>query len=197
MDTGDFFQQLTQQSQILGLFAFFGLMLVLLVGALLAVRVRRMVNVDKPSQAPKPFTSPLNMGALASMFSGGGSTPPAGTANADADMPDLDMLLSTPAAAPTNPPPATAAPVNPAQPVPPRQPGIVDIRMADGRQVEAAEMLIISRDRNSDNLVVQIGELAYDGTEVSVDPDFRRRFVKIMRELADIAPALRDRKSVV
>lgn len=100
------------------------------------------------------------------------------TYNASAAMPDLDMLLATPT--PTRETPSEST----------RQPGVVNIQMADGRFVEATEMLIIARDRHSDNLLVQIGNSAYDGTEGGVDPEFRRRFVKLMRELSEVAPTL-------
>jgi hypothetical protein len=170
----DFIDQLQGQSQITGIFVLFGVLFFMTFGLYFIIRVRSLINRNKPKTEPQQdrliqgFSNFLN-----------GITKPKPTAPQASDnttaMPDLDMLLSMPE-----------------QPTPdvPRQQGIVNIKMADGRMVEAAEMLIISRDRISDNLIVQIGELAYDGTETHIDANYQRKFIKLMRELGDIAAVL-------
>ncbi|MEO1441064.1 MAG: hypothetical protein AAFV33_11715 [Chloroflexota bacterium] len=184
----DFFNQLQGQRQIVGIFVLFGVMFFMTFGLYFIIQARKVMNRNKPDdqQPPQPdiitklmdWIKNQSGGSPAMRGSGGGPS------TVDAAMPDLDMLLSTAetAAASSGPSPS-GAPV-------PRQPGVVNISMADGRVVEAAEMLIIARDRVTDNLVVQIGELAYDGTESNVDVSYQRRFNKLMRELGDIAPVL-------
>jgi hypothetical protein len=166
-----------------------GVLLVLTIVALVGLRVWRATQQNQPAATKRNSGGGFSFGQSgffgSSGFGGGGGydSSPSNSASSD-DMPDLDMLLGgapSPAATGSAPP----------EPAFLRQPGIVNIRMSsDGRVVEAAEMLIIARDRVSDNLIVQIGENAYDGTEGGVDGEFRRRFVKIMRELSDIAPEL-------
>lgn len=195
----DFMQQIP--AGIINIFILLGVLLVFTVVALVYVRVRRANQQSKPPSG--------NGGGISFNFSGfgGGGTSnpqqpaptphstPTPSGGASGDMPDLDMLLGGVPTAPNPAPTPSPAPTPPADPIAEpsflQQPGVLNVRMsADGRVVEATEMLVIARDRVSDNLIVQIGDNAYDGTEGGVDPDFRRRFVKIMRELSDIAPEL-------
>ncbi|MEM6528079.1 MAG: hypothetical protein AAF653_07270 [Chloroflexota bacterium] len=188
----DFFQQLQGQGQIVGIFILFGVMFFMTFGLYFILQARKIMRKNNPdSQQPRPDAISQLMDWINNLSSNNatsGSTS-GQSITADTAMPDLDMLLATSAPAPAvSPQPARAA--APVEPVAPRQHGIVTITMADGRMVEAAEMLVIARDRTTDNLVVQIGELAYDGTENSVDATYQRKFKKLMRELADIAPVL-------
>lgn len=99
----------------------------------------------------------------------------------DDGMPDLDTLLAM-----TEPPaPPVAAPANGV-----RGPGLVTVQMSSGGVVEAAEVLILARDRATNRLIVQIGDHAYSGAEAQIDPEFRRQFVALMKELSGIAPQL-------
>ncbi len=160
----DFFAQLQAQSQILSLFVLFAILMLMTVLGFILLRLIRARRAAEQANASTAVTG-------------------TGVSAMNAAMPDLEMLLSTPEPMPPASTFESSANIL-------RQPGIVNVRMADGRVVEAAEMLIIARDRRNDNLLVQIGDYAYDGTEGGVDPEFRRRFVKVMRELSDIAPAL-------
>lgn len=186
----DFMQQIP--SGIINIFVLLGVLLVLTIIALVGLRVWRATQQNQPTATKRDSGGGFNFSQSGfrggSGFGGGGGydLSPSNSASSD-DMPDLDMLLGgAPASGST-----AAMGSAPPEPAFLRQPGIVNIRMSsDGRVVEAAEMLIIARDRVSDNLIVQIGENAYDGTEGGVDGEFRRRFVKIMRELSDIAPEL-------
>lgn len=99
------------------------------------------------------------------------------------DEPDLDMLLAMTEPEAASPP--VAQPANTT-----RQPGFVTMQMASGVAVEAAEVLILARDRATNRLIVQIGDHAYSGAEPQIDPAFRREFVGLMKELSSIAPQL-------
>ncbi len=160
----DFISQLRTQGPILGIFVLLVILVIVTFTIIIAIRVRRIAQNFRGNRE-----------------GGGGNAAPSNPGGGAADMPDLNMLLGNaqPAAQSTTAEPAFL-----------RQPSIVNIQMSDGRMVEAAEMLIISRERLSDNLVVQIGEYAYDGTEGGVSPEFKRRFVKLMREVSEMAPAL-------
>lgn len=177
----DFFQQIQGQSSILALIRLFAVLLAFTVVAMIYVRVRRGRIGKQPNTTSGFSLGASLLGFLSQSAANSTLSTPSTSQVGGGDMPDLNMLLSTDPAGNT-----AAVP----QQNYTRQPGVISIQMSDGRQVEAAEMIIISRDRVSDNLVVQIGEYAYDGTEDGVHPDFRRRFVKLMREVSDIAPAL-------
>ncbi len=119
-------------------------------------------------------------------IAGGGGLPPnqppsAAFTTPTTDIPDIDTLL------------AMTDPVKTASPTPAtntRQAGLVNIRLASGEVVEGAEMLILLRERQTNRLVVQIGDEAYTGTEDRINPEFRRRFVTLMKELSGVAPQL-------
>jgi len=159
--------------------------IMLIIGYVLAKR-REFRKKNEATQQPQ---APVNAASTPTF------NPPGPTANAQTSadgMPDLDMLLAM-----TEPPPAAAPPTA----TPPvathnanananRQPGIVTVQMANGASVEAAEVLILVRDRATNRLVVQIGEQAYSGAEAEIDPAFRRQFVGLMKELSAIAPKL-------
>jgi hypothetical protein len=101
-------------------------------------------------------------------------------------MPDLDTLLAmTEPTAAASPPPSS-----PNGSPPNRQPGIINVQLTSGEQVEAVEMMILSRDRATQNLVVQIGDHAYTGAESDIDMAFKRQFASLIKELSGIAPAL-------
>lgn len=104
----------------------------------------------------------------------------------DDDIPDLDMLLEM-TDTPEPPPPP---PVADAAPVSIRQTGLVTVKLASGATVDAAEVLIILRDRQHDRLIVQIGDEAYVGNETTIPTEFRQTFTKTMKELSHIAPVI-------
>ena len=176
----DFIQQVPPS--IINLLVFLALGLILTTIALVFIRVRRGQMKNNPNSR---FFG--NFDPMASLRGNTDSTNRSPSpATSGSDLPDLDMLLGNAVA----PAPASNNSVMASAAAPHRQPGIVDIRMSDGHTVEAAEMLVLARDRRTDNLIVQIGEQAYDGTEEGVSADFKRKFVKLMRELSDIAPTL-------
>ncbi len=113
-------------------------------------------------------------------------------ASSSHDMPDLNLLVHTPA-----PPPAVA----PIPAVPPPAPvasapirsarkGTFTVTPKDGSSTEAVEVLTILRDVVDGKLIVQMGEKAYNN--VNNDAEFKERFGKLMREvgqmLGKIAP---------
>lgn len=93
------------------------------------------------------------------------------------DMPDLDLLVNT------------AGLVQPAAPVaatPTRavRKGTFVVAVNDGDATEAVEVMVILRDLVDGKLIVQMGDKAYQS--VNNDADFKDRFNKIMRELAQV-----------
>jgi hypothetical protein len=94
------------------------------------------------------------------------------------DMPDLDILVNTaglsqPIPAASQPPPARAA-----------RKGTFVVAVNDGDATEAVEIMTILRDVVDGRLIVQMGDKAYQS--VNNDPDFKERFNKVMRELAQV-----------
>ena len=102
------------------------------------------------------------------------------------DLPDLDLLIGAepspgiplPAASPM--PVASAAP----QISPARKSGTYWLALSDGRRVEAADVLTISRDLADGALIVQIGAQAYGHAADITDAEARRRLKGALRELA-------------
>lgn len=190
---GDFLSQIPPQ-----IIALFGVMLIMLIATVILIALVRSRQAGRPAANRQPTASGgrFNLGSsVANMLdrsassarTAGTSTPPVspGASAADDDLPDLDMLLQMTAPKPD------PAPAHDAAPIPdevPRQPGIANVRLTNGTVVEAVEMLIISRERQSDRLIVQIGEYAYTGTESDIHPDFRKQFVRTMKDLSPLAP---------
>ncbi len=97
---------------------------------------------------------------------------------ASGDLPDLDLLLASPE-------PLASESV--------RRVGTNRLRLADGRSVEAVEVLTISRDLTEGTLVIEIGGDAYGSAAEIDDADVRRRFVATVRDLARQARELDSR----
>jgi hypothetical protein len=91
------------------------------------------------------------------------------------DMPDLDLLVNT--AGMTQP----AAPPTPTRTV---RKGTFVVAVNDGDATEAVEVMVILRDLVDGKLIVQMGDKAYQS--VNNDADFKDRFNKVMRELAQV-----------
>jgi hypothetical protein len=165
----DFLQQLPPA--VLGIFWLFGILLVISIGVILIVRYRGafMPQTTAPAAKNKPAPAPKS--------------------SATGDMPDMSVLLGIDAAPNVTSPSVAAEPMEVAGEVP-RQAGIVRVKLTNGKTLEAAELLVMLRDRKTDELIVQIGDLAYTGAEANIDAEYSRRFVRLMRELREIAPQL-------
>lgn len=99
---------------------------------------------------------------------------------ADADLPDLNMLVDTATLAS----PPLSEPVPAAAPLRPAQPSVQPLRLSDGAAVQAVEVLRVLRDITSGGLVLQMGDRAY--RTLAQDDAFRADFLKIMRELSPL-----------
>lgn len=107
------------------------------------------------------------------------------TASSSTDMPDLNMLMSTPAA-PKPAPVAKPTPPPAPTPTPQRQArkGTFAITPKDSSQTEAVEVLTLLRDVMDGSLIVQMGDKAYQN--VNNDPEFKEKFNRLMRELGQL-----------
>ena len=108
------------------------------------------------------------------------------------DMPDLNLLVHTPAPPPTPAPvmvkPAAAttqpAVVSPPAPIRSARKGTFTITPKDGSSTEAVEVLTILRDVVDGKLLVQMGETTYNN--VNSNAEFKERFNKLMREVGQM-----------
>jgi hypothetical protein len=92
----------------------------------------------------------------------------------DADLPALDMLLDTSSL-------LTESPARQART------GTFSLSLADGGTVDAVEVMTVMRDVVNGNLIVQMSDKAYQSLAESGDGDSRDRFMKVMRELSQLA----------
>jgi len=94
------------------------------------------------------------------------------------DMPDLDLLVeASPTAStsiPTAPPPQRSV-----------RKGTSMVAVSDGDATEAVEVMTILRDVVDGRLLVQMGDKTL--LNVNNDPEFKERFMRIMRELGQVA----------
>jgi hypothetical protein len=100
-----------------------------------------------------------------------------GTSSMDStpgDLPDLDDLLN-PASLPTESAPK------------PARSGMFTVKLADGEEVEVAEVLTVLRDVAEGGLIIQIGGKAYRNPPALADADFKRRFNSTLRDLSQSA----------
>lgn len=109
------------------------------------------------------------------------------------EMPDLNLLVHTPAPPPAPEPVAVAkaaspAPLmsTPAAPAPMRsaRKGTFTITPKDGSSTEAVEVMTILRDVMDGTLLIQMGESTYQN--VHSNPEFKERFSKLMREVGQM-----------
>jgi hypothetical protein len=121
---------------------------------------------SKKAQAGVPTAGPAAM-----------PTPAYSTEPDMGDLPDLDMLVDTSALIAD-------------KPVPRSRSGTYTLNMTDGGSAEAVEVLTVLRDVVDGKLIVQIGEKAYRGLAESGDAESKDRFIKVMRELAQIASSV-------
>ncbi len=150
-----------------GMMCFFGILLIITVALLFYVRQRKAA---KERQAAA-------------------SVPGYATIASEHDMPDLALLVHAPPApiqeavplASLVPPPAPTAPA----PVRPARKGTFTIRTQDGAASEAVEVMSVLRDVVDGQLIVQMGDKAYQN--IASSPEAKDRFNKIMRELGQIA----------
>lgn len=92
------------------------------------------------------------------------------------DFPDLDDLLNPAALSPASVPvPRTT------------RGGMFSVRLADGDEVEVAEVLTVLRDVADGGLIIQIGDKAYRNPPALADAEFKRRFNSTLRDLSQSA----------
>lgn len=159
---GSDFSSFMQQpfvSGILSLMCLFVLLLVGVIVALVYVR-RRKARIQAEQAAPVTFDQTGH------------------------DMPDLGMLVETP------PAPVIATPSMPvaqpiAAPARPTRKGTAVIAVNDGDASEAVEVMSILRDVMDGRLLVQMGDKTFQN--INNDAEFKERFNKLMRELAQVA----------
>lgn len=142
---------------VLGMVCVFGFLLIAVVATLVYVR-RRKAQQQQPIMAAPSF---------------------AGDMGSSHDMPDLDLLLNT--AGMAQPPAPAVAASTPTRSV---RKGTFVVAVNDGDATEAVEVMVILRDLVDGKLIVQMGDKAYQS--VNSDADFKDRFNKIMRELAQV-----------
>ncbi len=96
------------------------------------------------------------------------------------DMPDLNLLVES-----RTPSPVAASSVSPAAPPRTARKGTSMVAVNDGDATEAAEVMTILRDVVDGRLLVQMGEKTL--LNVNNDAEFKERFMRIMRELGQVA----------
>jgi hypothetical protein len=136
-----------------------GILLVVVMSYIVAARARRT-----KAQTPQP---PAYAGA-----------PTAAGLPQTGDLPDLDMLVDISSMREDTPSPAAAPPPPPR----PARKGTHTITTSDDGEAEAVEVMVIMRDVVDGRLVVQMGDKLYKN--VHTDADFKDKFTKLMRELA-------------
>lgn len=94
--------------------------------------------------------------------------------------PDMDLLLDVDQPAPDT---SEAAPPVAPTPAPARRAGTYYVELADGRTVEAADLLTVARDLADGSLIIHIGDRAYNHINQVTDPDVRRRLLSALRQL--------------
>lgn len=143
-----------------GLMCFLGVLLVIMIGVVVYLRQRR-ARQAQVSAAPILAAS-------------------------EHDMPDLNLLVSTPSA-PQRPEPMVAkADPSAAPPAPPRaaRKGTFTLTPQDGGATEAVEVLTVLRDVLDGHLIIQMGDKAYQ--DVNKNAEFNQRFSRILRELGQM-----------
>ncbi len=104
------------------------------------------------------------------------SPQPAAIPNDDnaSHLPALDMLLDTSSLLAETPTRQSRA-------------GTFTLNVVEGENVDAVEVMSVLRDVVNGTLIVQINDKAYKNLADSGDTEFRDRFIKVMRELSQIA----------
>jgi hypothetical protein len=154
---------------VFSMMCFFGILLVVVIVGIVIARQRRAQRRTQEA-APAPSYYGADMSGM--------------------DMPDLDSLVSVPTAPAVKP---AAAPVQAAvmpQAAPPARAarkGTFTVTLSDGPATEAVEVMSILRDVVDGTLIVQMGDRTYQN--INSDTDFKERFNKIMRELAQVVKA--------
>ncbi|MCA0455861.1 MAG: hypothetical protein LCI00_17930 [Chloroflexi bacterium] len=170
--SSDFSEFLSQPfiSGILSLMCFVTLLLIATIAGIVYMRRRKaqqnLVVVPPPSFVGESAYSTANM-----------------------DMPDLNLLMHTPAAAPKPAPvvrsaPPPPVPVSAPAPQRPARKGTFAVTPRDASATEAVEVLSLLRDVVDGSLIVQMGDKAYQN--VNSDPEFKDKFNRLMRELGQL-----------
>ncbi len=157
---GDLLRQLP--TGIILMFCGSGLLLLLVVGYLIAVRNRRAAKAVPPLAVTPPMSDDL---------------PDFG------DLPDLDVLASTEALR-IDPETDAEVPPVPVVSVPVAAPtGAQRVSLAEGEAVDAVEVLTVLRDVAEGGLIIRIGDQAYRNPPAVADAEFKRRFHTTLRDL--------------
>jgi hypothetical protein len=173
----DFAQFLQQPfvAPVMGLLGFFTVLLVLVVVLLVYLRRRRSHQRVTPPAARRE---------------------PAYRVKGESDdMPDLDVLVShlpaqdasAPSSVPAPAPPARAAAAQ-SSPTRAARTGTYTVTINDGGTTDAVEVMTVLRDVVEGKLVVQMGDKIYQN--INNDTEFKDRFTRLMRELAQVAKPL-------
>src|SRR5689334_9962161 len=141
---GDFLGQLP--STLIVTFCLFGT--ILIVALALIFRERLGLGTGKPAAQ--------GQGLWSSLTSAGNPADNSG----EHELPDLDLLLDTSTLAASKP-----AAVG-------RSGSVYQVRLSNGRNVEAVEVMTLLRDLGDGRLIVHIGEKAYRSGERVSDPEF-------------------------
>jgi hypothetical protein len=113
--------------------------------------------------------------------------PAAGSSAELTDLPDLDLLVETPAPPPAAPPAAVeSAPVRAARK------DTFQVNLSDGDRAQAVEVVTILRDVVDGGLIIQMGDRVY--RDLSADEGFRDTFLKVMRELSPVVAQATGKK---
>lgn len=170
--SSDFSEFLSQPfvTGILGMLCVVSLLLIATIGAMVYVR-RRKAQQKLAATAPAGFVTAADY------------------ASSSHDMPDLDLLVNTPAPVPAQmPTPVTVQPpaamAAPPAPIRSARKGTFTITPKDGSSTEAVEVLTILRDVVDGKLLVQMGESTYHN--INSNAEFKERFSKLMREVGQM-----------
>jgi hypothetical protein len=166
---GSDFAQFMQQpfvGPVIGLLGFFTVLLVLVIVLLVFLRRRRARQ--RPANAP----------AVSSAY---------GLTSESHDMPDLDTLVNH-LPVQENTAPASATPLSMAAPARAARKGTFAVTINDGSTAEAVEVMTVLRDVVEGKLIVQMGDRVYQN--INSDAEFKDRFTRLMRELAQVAKPL-------
>jgi hypothetical protein len=143
---------------VLGMTCVLAILLIAVVATLLYVRRRKNAQYAASIPMPASFATAESIGH---------------------DMPDLDVLVNTSGLAQSAQTVSQSA--SPTRAV---RKGTFLVAVNDGDATEAVEIMTILRDVMDGHLIVQMGDKAYQS--VNNDTDFKERFNKVMRELAQV-----------
>lgn len=155
-------------TQFIGLFLFFALMVII-----------PLIFWAYNNRSRKAKASPVDRQREKAAWLTSLDDEPVMPSSTTGDLPDLDLLLG---AAPnaSAPAPTSAS----------KQSGTYRVKLANGSTIEAADVMVISRDLADGGLVIQIGDKAYPIGTYIADQEARRRFTSTLRDLVKQGEAM-------